>query len=204
MPVLSSLARIRLMSSPPLTSILHLLSLWLQVASPSGIHLAMESLYTASIRRCQFQATCLLWPVGMYIVQRPDTTFCVSGCISRKEGNAEPMSSDIAEATIGPRSRVATSPDRLEECRWELEADTENFIHTIEVCLLIPPRIVEMLVNNPRFRKLFTTMPGASIMCWFCLQVSRTAAWRTRSSRSPHLALFQRYFSKVMEDLVID
>ena len=101
----------------------------------------------------------------MYIVQRPDTTFCVSGCISRKEGNAESMSSDIAEATIGPRSRVATSPDRLEECRWELEADTEKFIHTIEVCLLIPPRIVEMLVNNPRFRKLFTTMPGASIMC---------------------------------------
>lgn len=43
--------------------------------------------------------------------------------------------SDIAEAAIGPRSVVATSPDKLEECKWELEADTERFIKTIEVCL---------------------------------------------------------------------
>jgi leukotriene-A4 hydrolase len=28
---------------------------------------------------------------------------------------------------------VATSPDKLEECKWELEADTESFIKTIEV-----------------------------------------------------------------------
>lgn len=42
---------------------------------------------------------------------------------------------DISEAAIGPRSVVATSPDKLEECRWELEADTEKFINAIEVCL---------------------------------------------------------------------
>ena len=41
---------------------------------------------------------------------------------------------DISEASIGHRSVVATSPDRLEECRWELEADTEKFIKAIEVC----------------------------------------------------------------------
>jgi leukotriene-A4 hydrolase len=29
---------------------------------------------------------------------------------------------------------VATSPDKLDECKWELENDTENFINTIEVC----------------------------------------------------------------------
>lgn len=32
---------------------------------------------------------------------------------------------------------VATSPDKLEECKWELEADTETFINTIEVFHLI-------------------------------------------------------------------
>jgi leukotriene-A4 hydrolase len=28
---------------------------------------------------------------------------------------------------------VVTSPDKLDECKWELEADTETFITTIEV-----------------------------------------------------------------------
>ena len=43
------------------------------------------------------------------------------------------MCSDISEAAIGPRSVVATSPDKLDECKWELEADTEKFILAIEV-----------------------------------------------------------------------
>lgn len=42
--------------------------------------------------------------------------------------------SDISEAAIGPRSVVATSPDKVQECQWELEADTEKFIGAIEVC----------------------------------------------------------------------
>ncbi|PKX98583.1 bifunctional aminopeptidase/epoxide hydrolase [Aspergillus novofumigatus IBT 16806] len=41
-------------------------------------------------------------------------------------------SGDISEAPIGPRSVVATSPDKLSECQWELEADTEKFINAIE------------------------------------------------------------------------
>ncbi len=45
------------------------------------------------------------------------------------------LDSDIVEAPVGPRSVVATSPDKLQECQWELEADTERFIDTIEVCL---------------------------------------------------------------------
>ena len=37
-------------------------------------------------------------------------------------------SGDIATAKIGPRSTVATGPDELEECKWELEKDTEKFM----------------------------------------------------------------------------
>jgi leukotriene-A4 hydrolase len=37
-------------------------------------------------------------------------------------------SGDIAIASIGPRSTVATGPDELADCKWELEADTERFI----------------------------------------------------------------------------
>jgi leukotriene-A4 hydrolase len=37
-------------------------------------------------------------------------------------------SGDIATAQVGPRSRVATGPDELQECKWELEEDTEKFL----------------------------------------------------------------------------
>lgn len=72
---------------------------------------------------------------------------------------------DIAEAAIGPRSAVATSPDKLEECKWELEADTEKFINAIEVQWQTSQRRKEirLLISKPR--KLFTRTPGASTMC---------------------------------------
>ncbi|KAI9373139.1 leukotriene A-4 hydrolase [Aspergillus egyptiacus] len=71
-------------------------------------------------------------------------------------------SGDIAEASIGPRSVVATSPDRLRECQWELEADTERFIHTIEKIiypyawgeynvLILPPSFPYGGMENPVF-----------------------------------------------------
>ena len=41
-------------------------------------------------------------------------------------------SGDIVGASIGPRSEVWASPDRVGECQWELEHDTENFIQTAE------------------------------------------------------------------------
>ena len=37
------------------------------------------------------------------------------------------------QAPVGPRSVVATSPDKIAECKWELEADTEKFMEAIEV-----------------------------------------------------------------------
>lgn len=41
-------------------------------------------------------------------------------------------SGDIATAKVGPRSSVATGPDELKDCKWELEADTEKFLQAGE------------------------------------------------------------------------
>ncbi|PGH14820.1 leukotriene A-4 hydrolase [Helicocarpus griseus UAMH5409] len=71
-------------------------------------------------------------------------------------------SGDIAEAPIGPRSRVATSPDKLEECKWELEADTEKFMQAIDKLifpyiwgeynvLILPPSFPYGGMENPIF-----------------------------------------------------
>ncbi|PLN83279.1 leukotriene A-4 hydrolase [Aspergillus taichungensis] len=71
-------------------------------------------------------------------------------------------SGDISEASIGPRSVVATSPDKLDECQWELEADTEKFINAIEKIvypyvwgeynvLILPPSFPYGGMENPIF-----------------------------------------------------
>lgn len=41
-------------------------------------------------------------------------------------------SGDIEQASIGPRSVVATGPKELQAAKWELEESTEKFIQTIE------------------------------------------------------------------------
>lgn len=41
-------------------------------------------------------------------------------------------SGDIATAPIGPRSVVATGPNELEGCKWELERDMEKFMEVAE------------------------------------------------------------------------
>lgn len=41
-------------------------------------------------------------------------------------------SGDIVQASIGPRSIVATGPDGLDAAKWELEESTEKFIQTVE------------------------------------------------------------------------
>ncbi|ROV92366.1 hypothetical protein VMCG_09109 [Cytospora schulzeri] len=41
-------------------------------------------------------------------------------------------SGDIATASIGPRSLVATSPDQLEGAKWEFEHDMEKFMEAAE------------------------------------------------------------------------
>ncbi|PYI25440.1 leukotriene A-4 hydrolase [Aspergillus indologenus CBS 114.80] len=71
-------------------------------------------------------------------------------------------SGDISEAGIGPRSIVASSPDKLGECKWELEADTEKFIEAIEGIvypyawgkynvLILPPSFPYGGMENPVF-----------------------------------------------------
>ncbi|EED21775.1 leukotriene A4 hydrolase [Talaromyces stipitatus ATCC 10500] len=41
-------------------------------------------------------------------------------------------SGDLTEAPVGPRSVVVSSPDKIDDCKWELEAHTEKFIEAIE------------------------------------------------------------------------
>lgn len=43
------------------------------------------------------------------------------------------LRSDIATASIGPRSVVAAGPEEIQGSKWELEADTERFIQAAEV-----------------------------------------------------------------------
>ena len=69
-------------------------------------------------------------------------------------------SGDIATAKIGPRSTVATGPDELEGCKWELEADTERFIEIADSIvypyawgeynvLILPPSFPYGGMENP-------------------------------------------------------
>ena len=77
---------------------------------------------TPSISRYQFLVICGLWLAG------------ISCYLHRRLGQSSLISySDIATASIGPRSTVATGPEELEAAKWELEADTERFIQAAEV-----------------------------------------------------------------------
>ncbi|OKL60722.1 Leukotriene A-4 hydrolase-like protein [Talaromyces atroroseus] len=69
-------------------------------------------------------------------------------------------SGDLTEAAVGPRSVVVTSPDKIEECKWELEADTEKFMEAIEKVvypyawgeynvLILPPSFPYGGMENP-------------------------------------------------------
>ncbi|KEY65199.1 hypothetical protein S7711_09378 [Stachybotrys chartarum IBT 7711] len=61
-------------------------------------------------------------------------------------------SGDIATAPIGPRSYVATGPNELEACKWELERDMEKFMEIAEK-LIFPYKWGEynVLVLPPSF-----------------------------------------------------
>ncbi|OJJ50450.1 hypothetical protein ASPZODRAFT_11321 [Penicilliopsis zonata CBS 506.65] len=71
-------------------------------------------------------------------------------------------SGDIKDAPIGPHSVVVTSPDKLDECKWELENDTQKFIDAIEKIvypyvwgqynvLILPPSFPYGGMENPIF-----------------------------------------------------
>jgi leukotriene-A4 hydrolase len=61
-------------------------------------------------------------------------------------------SGDIATARIGPRSIVATGPNELAACKWELENDIEKFLQAAEK-LVFPYRWGEynVLILPPSF-----------------------------------------------------
>lgn len=71
-------------------------------------------------------------------------------------------SGDIATASIGPRSLVATGPEELSAAKWELENDTEKFIEVAEKLvtpyewtqynvLVLPPSFPYGGMENPIF-----------------------------------------------------
>ncbi|MCJ1389402.1 hypothetical protein MMC18_002259 [Xylographa bjoerkii] len=62
--------------------------------------------------------------------------------------------SDIATASIGPRSSVATGPEELSDAKWELEEDMERFIQTAEKIIQTNPyawTTYNVLVLPPSF-----------------------------------------------------
>ncbi|KAI9734290.1 MAG: hypothetical protein M1834_002394 [Cirrosporium novae-zelandiae] len=71
-------------------------------------------------------------------------------------------SGDIATASIGPRSVVATGPEELLESKWELERDMETFMEAAEKivtpyawttynALILPPSFPYGGMENPNF-----------------------------------------------------
>ena len=80
------------------------------------------------------------------------------------------IDSDIATAAIGPRSVVATGADELEACQWEVEADTERFIQTAEVCLFHLPCLSSAKTNETR--KLSVHTHGLHTISWSSLRAS--------------------------------
>jgi leukotriene-A4 hydrolase len=94
-------------------------------------------------------------------------------------------SGDFTEAPIGPRSVVVTSPDRIDDCKWELEADTEKFMEAIEVGPSATTICVATLLTWRR--KSSTPTPGASTTFLYSLPASPTAAWRTPFTLLQHL-----------------
>ena len=76
-------------------------------------------------------------------------------------------SGDLAFAPVGPRSNVATSPDAIDSCKWELEHDTENFLKTAEQ--IVYPYAwgqYNVLVLPPSFPYGGMENPGESLPGW--------------------------------------
>ena len=72
------------------------------------------------------------------------------------------VSGELSFAPIGPRSIVATSPDRIEGCKWEFETSTEDFLKAGESLvypyawqqynvLVLPPSFPYGGMENPVF-----------------------------------------------------
>ena len=82
-------------------------------------------------------------------------------------------SGDIAWASIGPRSLVATGPEELNAAKWELEKDTENFIQVAEVGGV--PGFHDHAKQLSRNSCKLTRTHGQPTMSLFCLLRSHMA-----------------------------
>ena len=76
--------------------------------------------------------------------------------------------SDIATASVGPRSTVATGPEEIQASKWELEEDTERFIQAAEV---------RIAMYKERWRARYAKQPIENCLsiCMDNLQCSRAA-----------------------------
>jgi hypothetical protein len=178
MPDHSSPAKILLTSNrrSNLTLDLHCPSL--QVVSSQGlknfsrVRTALEEHYfTHSSKTFQFLAICLLLLVGE--LRREITQLMKS--------IPWPVFRDIASASIGPRSSLATGPEELEASKWELEEDTERFIQAAEVGIALVWWRVEDLILCPR--KSSNRTRGPPIMFSYSPQAFRMEEWKTQIPR---------------------
>ena len=96
---------------------------------------------------------------------------------------------DIATASIGPRSSLATGPEELEASKWELEEDTEHFIQAAEVYIALINK-----TNEGGFdffsRESFYHTCGLPTMFSCFPQAFPMAEWRTRILRLLRLLLY--------------
>lgn len=117
----------------------------------------------------------------------PSYLFAVaSGCVIKASYSSTScradINSDIATAPIGPRSVVATSADKLKACQWEVEADTERFIQTAEVCLsCVPCSPLQRLTRLENCLSILVDYiqylgPPSELPLFVCLTLSRV--WR--------------------------
>lgn len=93
------------------------------------------------------------------------------------------MRSDIATASIGPRSAVATGPEEIQGSKWELEADTERFIQAAEV--RFENRRTARNYSNFCFRKLYTPMRGQLTMFSYSHLAFLMEEWKIQCIHSP-------------------
>lgn len=94
-------------------------------------------------------------------------------------------SGDIVTAPIGPRSVVATGPNELEACQWELERDMEKFMAVAEN-LVFPYKwgAYNVLVLPPSFPYGGECTDVLEQATRFMLTLRK--AWRTQSTRLQH------------------
>lgn len=100
------------------------------------------------------------------------------------------MNSDIATASIGPRSTVATGPEEIQASKWEFEADTERFIQTAEVGLVTLQAGKKVNADKALSRISSTHTLGLRTISSYFHPASLMVGWRILSLHLLHQLLY--------------